>query len=160
MARHRPRLFWDSSALVGALMSRRAESPGRVLMRLGEAGLADMRVSQDVLQDVEWVLRKRGRGDLVSEVAVALDRAGFVAVPEPNEDTVAAGADLTGYWADARVLAAAEECGADVFVTTDKEHFIGNPLIGPPATNCRVMTPDEVLEWCRARVVQDDGPGP
>ncbi len=134
------------------LMSRSMDSPGRALMRLGEAGLLEMRVSQDVLQDAEWVFQRRNRSHLVNELVDALDRSGFEVVAEPNQETVNACAEWTGYWADARILAAAEECGANILVTVDKEHFIGNPLIGPPNTNCRAMTPYEALEWCRDRL--------
>ena len=39
---------------------------------------------------------------------------------------------MTGYRPDARVPAAAIECAADVLVTFDSTHFLGNPSIKPP----------------------------
>ena len=82
------------------------------------------------------------------ELALTLDRAKFAGESaEPMSDTVHDCLVLTAYLPDARVLACAVECVADVFVTTDKQHFLGNPLIGPPATRLRVMTPYEALEW-------------
>jgi hypothetical protein len=52
---------------------------------------------------------------------------------------------LTGYRSDARILAAAEECLADILVTHDRKHFVGNPLISPPDTHSRVKTAQEAL---------------
>lgn len=51
--------------------------------------------------------------------------------------------------------AAAEECIADIFVTHDKQHFLGNPLFSPPDTRCRVRTAQETLEWCLQKLQEE-----
>ena len=38
---------------------------------------------------------------------------------------------------------------ADLFITHDSEHFLNNPLIGPPDTKLRVVNPHQALEWVR-----------
>jgi predicted nucleic acid-binding protein len=152
VSRDKARLFWDSSAIIAAVMS---EDAGRQLLRLGEAEVVEMRLSRDVLQDLEFVISKRKPG-LLKELAVLLDAAGFDLSPDPNDETVDQCQELTGYRPDARVLAAALECDADLFITSDKVHFIGNPLIGPPTTNVRVTTPREALDWCRDRLSSAD----
>src|SRR5687768_616515 len=110
-----------------------------------------MRLSRDVLEDLEFVISKR-RPALLKDLALLLDRANFDLVGDPNAETIDRCVNLTGYRPDARVLAAAVECDADHFITTDKVHFIGNPLIGPPETKARMMTPREALDWCRNRL--------
>jgi predicted nucleic acid-binding protein len=152
-ASKRPCIFWDSSGLLAAVMSPRDNSPGRLLLKLGEAGLVDMRLSREVLGDCERVLR-RGDTQRVKQLAVLIDRANIAISLDPNDDTIEVCAQMTGYMPDARVLAAAVECSADVFVTHDREHFLENPLISPPDTNIRVLTVRESLEWCREQLAR------
>ncbi len=49
----RPKLFLDSSAVIAAALSSREDSPGRQLLLLGEAGVVDLRISREVLSDLE-----------------------------------------------------------------------------------------------------------
>ena len=147
----KPVVFWDSSALIAAVMSRSAESAGRQLLRLGEAGALDLRVSREVLRDCEFVVRKRNAA-LLPRLAFILAQTNFGTTLDPDPVTVDRCLDMTGYLPDARVLAAAIECDADIFLTHDTEHFLQNPLIGPPDTKLRVMTPAQCLEWCRDRL--------
>ena len=153
MNRVKSRLFWDSAGIITVVMSNDANSAGRQLLRLGEAGVIEMRLSRDVLEDLEYVVSRR-KPDLLKDLALLLDQANFDLVSDPNKETIDRCEALTGYRPDARVLAAAVECDADLFVTTDKVHFIGNPLIGPPATKVRAMTPHEALYWCRDQLAQ------
>ena len=44
------------------------------------------------------------------------------------------------------------ECDVDLFLTHDTEHFLQNPLIGPPETRLRVMTLYDALEWVHKRL--------
>ncbi len=149
----KPKLFWDSSGLIAAVLSPSAESPGRQLLRLGEAGAVDLRVSREVLRDAEYVIRQR-RPSLLAQLARILDAADVATTPDPNRETIERCLDMTGYLPDARVLAAAVECDADIFITHDTEHFLQNPLIGPPDTRLRVMTPRPCLDWCADRLRQ------
>lgn len=147
----RPRLFLDSSALIAAALSPRDESPGRQLLLLGEAGVVDLRISREVLGDLERLLRRRNPAALARFV-VLLDAADVATAPDPAPETVERCVDLTGYLPDARVLAAAVECDADLFVTHDTEHFLQNPLIGPPDTRLRVKDSRQALVWVRERL--------
>ena len=144
----KPRLFWDSSGLLGAIMSSSENSPGRVLFALGEAGLIDMRVSREVLNDCDRVLRSR-KPVLVRQLAVILHQARIVMAPEPNREIIARCTAMTEYTSDARVLAAAIACDADLFLSQDSVHFLQNPLIGSPDTKPRVVTLQQALEWLR-----------
>lgn len=150
----KPRLFWDSSALLDALFALEA-SPYYDLFDLGEAGAVDMHISPDVIRECEAILRRRG-DDLVALLAVALHEANFATTPLPNRETIDYCEQLTGYRNDARILAAAEECLADVLVTHDKTHFLGNPLLSPPDTHCRVKTAHETLDWILERMAKEE----
>jgi predicted nucleic acid-binding protein len=127
-------------------MSHTTYSTGRMLMKLGEAGTVDMRVSREVLGDCERVLRKIDPTQL-NELAVGIHMANIATTLDPHSETVARCMEMTGYRPDARVLATAIECDADLFITYDSEHFLRNPLIGPPDTKLRVVTPHQAFEW-------------
>ncbi|MCW3098037.1 MAG: hypothetical protein JWL77_3655 [Chthonomonadaceae bacterium] len=144
----KPKLFWDSSGLIGAIMSSSENSPGRLLLKLGEAGVVDMRVSREVLSDCDRVLRNR-KPVLVKQLAVILHQACIATALDPNRETIERCIEMTGYEPDARVLATAIECDADLFLTQDTVHFLQNPLIGPPDTKLRVVTLHQALEWVR-----------
>nr|WP_309690468.1 PIN domain-containing protein [Armatimonas sp.] len=151
----RPKLFLDSSAVIAAALSSREDSPGRQLLLLGEAGVVDLRISREVLSDLERLLRKRNPSALARFV-VLLDVADVATVPDPAQETVERCVELTGYLPDARVLAAAVECDADLFVTHDTEHFLQNPLIGPPDTRLRVKDSRQALLWCREKLGESE----
>lgn len=143
----KPRVFWDSSGIVTAVFSKNPHSAARQLLQLGDLGFVDMRYCREVVRDAQYLVQK-SRPELIPELALILSTADFAGeAAQPAPETVNACLAMTAYRPDARVLACAIECDADLFVTTDKQHFLGNPLIGPPATRCRVMTPYEALEW-------------
>ncbi len=106
--------------------------------------MIEMVLSHEVISDVERAIGSR-RPDLLPKVQEIIATAGLAVVPDGSVATVKNCLDLTGYRPDARVLAAAVECGADLLLTHDGTHFLGNPLIGPPATHLRVVTPAEAL---------------
>jgi len=147
----RPRVFWDSSAIISAILSRSADAPARRLLRLGESGLLDHCVSSEVLADVEYVVSKRDP-EASADLALILDRAGFRVVPEGRPEIVARYVDLTGYRPDARVLAAASACGAEMLVTFDATHLLGNPLTAPSSVGLWAVQPAEALDRCNARL--------
>ena len=160
MAYTRPRVFWDSSAIITAIFSKRPHSEARQILQLGDLGYVDMRYCREVLQDIQYQVRKF-RPDLMSELTLTLDRANFAGESaQPAPETVTLCFEMTAYLPDARVLACAIESDADIFVTTDKQHFVGNPLIGPPKTRLRVMTPSEALDWLQAELSRLGGEQP
>lgn len=143
----KPVLFWDSAALIRAVMGE-AHDPYRQLLEWGEAGLLDMRLSRDVIREVECILLNFG-DELVVTFALILDRARFAVTPDPDTDTVDWCEELTGYRADGRIVAAAHECNAEYLLTYDRRHLLENPLLGPPDMRCRVRTPEACLEAIR-----------
>ena len=153
---HRPILFWDSAALIRAVMGE-SRDPYRQLLQWGEIGAVDMRLSRDVMRETERVLRRYGE-DVIEDFARLLDRARFALTLDPTEETVNWCIELTGYRPDARILAAAHECNADVLLTLDREHLLGNPLLGPPDMRCVVRSPQECLEWLRKRWTETNRP--
>jgi len=145
------RLFWDSCALIDAVFAP-DDSPYSDLLDLGESGSVDMRISPDVTRECEAILRPYG-AEALSLLAILLDEADFATTPPPNDEMVDYCEQITGYRNDARILAAAEECCADVLFTHDKQHFLGNPLISPPETNCRARSAKEALAWCLQKLL-------
>lgn len=127
----KPRVFWDSSGIITAIYSKKPDSAARQLLQLGDLGFIDMCYCRDVVRDVQYLVQK-SRAELLPELALALNRADFNGESaQLSPATVSFCMAMTGYRPDARVLACAIECDADIFVTTDKQHFLGNPLIGP-----------------------------
>ncbi len=148
----KPRVFLDSSALIAAILSPREDSASRQLLRLGEAGVVNLRVSREVLRDTEYLIRRRNPA-LLPLLALLLDQSNIKVVSDAHKETVEQCLEMTGYLPDARVLAAAVECGADIFATYDTEHFLQNPLIGPLRTRLRVMNAHQAVEWCHAQLL-------
>jgi len=157
----KPRVFLDSSALIAAILSPREDSASRRLLRLGEAGVVALRASREVLRDAEYLIRRNPA--LLPLLALLLDQSNVKIVSDAPQEMIEQCLEMTGYLPDARVLAAAVECGADVFATYDTEHFLQNPLIGPPRTRLCVMNAHQAVDWCLAQLLsssQDETAGP
>lgn len=146
----RPVLFWDSAALIRAILKPRND-PYRQLLEWGEAGVVDNRISRDVLREVEHVVA-RFDDNSIADLASILDRADFAIASEPDPGSVRDCYERTGYLPDARIVAAAHECNAEFLLTFDRAHLLGNPLLGPPDTNSRVVTPHECLDLLLDRI--------
>jgi predicted nucleic acid-binding protein len=144
----KPRVFLDSCSLIAGVMATNRDSAIRQLLRLGELGVIDLRISPEVCDDADYVVRKR-RPESLPILAYLIDLSNIAVTLEPGGQTIANCLDMTGYLPDARVLAAAVECDADLFVTSDQQHFLQNPLVGPPNTRLRVVTAYKALEWIR-----------
>lgn len=114
---------------------------------LGEQGVVDLRISREVISDVERFVRGRNPA-LMPRVAETIAQGRMAITSEPSEETITQCEALTGYRPDARILAAAIECAADVLVTFDKTHLLGNPSIKPPEVSVMVMNAQDCLEWC------------
>ena len=141
------KLFIDSSALISGVLSSDDGPPMRGIVALGEMSVLDLRISNEVQGDAEYIVRKRAPASL-HIVAELIVKGNVATIPDPNDDTVKRCSVLTGYLPDARILAAAIECAADVLVTFDGEHLLGNASIRPPDASILVMTPKDCLEWC------------
>ncbi|MFN8497437.1 MAG: PIN domain-containing protein [Anaerolineae bacterium] len=137
------RLFLDTSALFAAIWS--AEGGARMLLRLGEAGVVQLVVSGQVLQEIERVLRRKAPVQL-GALALLLDAARVEVAPPARSDLIELSRALTGYDADALVLAAAWGAEVDFFVTLDKRHFLDNAALRS-AVRFRIGTPGDALAW-------------
>ena len=100
---------------------------------LGEQEVIDLRISREVISDVERFIRGRNPA-LLPKVAEIIDKGRMAITSEPNEDTIVLCKALTGYRPDARILAAAIECAADVLVTFDSTRLLGNPQHQAPGS--------------------------
>ncbi len=145
-----PRVFLDSNGLISAVITTRERTPIYRLVMLGEQDVIDLRISREVISDVERFVQNRNPA-MLPKVAEIIDKGRMVITPEPSEETISRCEALTGYRPDARILGAAIECNADVLVTFDAAHLSGNPKIKPPEVSVIVMNAQECLEWCFAQ---------
>lgn len=139
------RVFLDTSALFAGIWS--AEGGARMILKLGEAGAIHLLVSPQVLMEAEQVLRRKAP-DLLGLFALLLDRSRVETVPAARPDAVQECLALTGYPADALVLAAAKGRAVDYFVTLDREHFLRNDQL-KRSMPFPVGTPGDFLLWYR-----------
>ena len=146
----KPKIFLDSSGLISAVITPSEGVPIYRLVMLGEQGVIDLRISPEVIADVERFVRGRNQA-VLPKVAEIIAKGRMATTTPPNEDTIVHCETLTRYRPDARILAAAIECAADVLVTFDSTHLLGNPAIKPPDVSVMVMNPKECLEWCFAQ---------
>jgi predicted nucleic acid-binding protein len=121
-----------------------------MILKLGEARAVRVLVSPQVLTEMENVLRRKAP-DALGLLALLLDRSGVEVVPAPTPDAVQECLALTGYLADALVLAAAKITAADYFVTLDREHFLNNNELKRSAP-FPVGTPGDFLAWYRGLI--------
>jgi len=150
-------VFLDTSALFAGIWS--AEGGARMILRLGEARAIRLLVSPQVLGEIEGALRRKAP-DMLGVLALLLDRSGIEVVPAPSLEAVEQSQSLTGYSADAKVLAAAWAAGVDYFVTLDCVHFLDNPVVrlGSPqgvreAVPFPLGTPRDFLTWYREQFI-------
>jgi predicted nucleic acid-binding protein len=138
--------FLDSSALCSAMISPNEGAWVQRILTLGEKGVIDLRISGEVLGDVERFVRQLNPA-MLPKIAQIIALGNIEVTLPPDPSTTALCNELIGYLPDARILASAVECGADVLVTYDSEHLRGNPKIKPPAVSVLVMNPKEFLDW-------------
>ena len=143
------RAFLDTSALFAAIWS--ADGGGRMILKLGEAGVVQVLVSSQVLAEIEDVLRRK-LPEALPRLALLLDRCGAAVVKDVDRALLARCRALVLHAGDARVLAEAWTCGMDYFVTLDKAHFLDNPGLVPEALPFQLGTPGDFLAWYRDRL--------
>lgn len=148
--KHKPKVFLDSNGFISAVITTSERTPIYRLVMLGEQEVIDLRISREVISDVDRFVRARNPA-LLPKVAEIMAKGRMAITSEPNEDTIVMCEALTGYRPDARILAAAIECAADVLVSYDTAHLLGNPQIKPPEVSVMVMNAKDCLEWCFAQ---------
>lgn len=143
---NRPKIFLDTSALFSAIWSD--SGGGRLILKLGEAGLIQILVGSQVLSEISDVLKRKAPQSLPN-LAFLLDRCQVDTVSNTDDKILNRSMDLVAYRADALVLAEAIQGQCDFFVTLDREHFIKNPLL-PGNLPHMIGTPGDCIQWLRA----------
>jgi putative PIN family toxin of toxin-antitoxin system len=141
----RPDVFLDTSALIAGLLS---DSGGaRALFALGEAQALQLWCSQDVLAELDTVLRQKIPQQL-PVVSAWLARIRIELVQPPSIKTTRKLHRLVGHPKDPVVLAGAVDAKMDYLVTLDREHMLSNPSLRK-AHAFPIGTPGDCLAWFR-----------
>jgi predicted nucleic acid-binding protein len=149
--KHNARLFLDTSALFAGIWS--AQGGARMLLKLGEAGVVQLLVSAQVLEELETVIRRKAEG-LLPTLALLLDRSQInVASTAPLELQTSC-RELLPHPGDARILTDAGvltdawHSQVDFLVTLDRAHFLDDPNLAQEVP-CPLDTPGDCLAWLR-----------
>jgi predicted nucleic acid-binding protein len=142
------RVFLDTSALFAACWS--SEGGSRLVLVLGEAGLAIPIVSPQVLGEAEGAL-KRKSPQALPMLAVLLERASVGVGEKAPRAAVARMASAVGHHGDAQVVADAVLANVDYLVTLDRTHLLGNQKLAR-LVPFPLGTPGDFIAWFRARI--------
>ncbi len=145
LAMARPDVFLDTSALIAGLLS--GSGGARALFALGEAQAMQLWSSQDVLAELDTVLRQKIPQHL-PVVSAWLARIRLELVEPPSLRSVRKLHRLVGHSKDAVVIAAAMDARMDYLVTLDREHMLNNPTLRD-ALAFPMGTPGDCLAWFR-----------
>ncbi|MGQ9584989.1 MAG: hypothetical protein ACUVXG_06265 [Anaerolineae bacterium] len=81
----------------------------------------------------------------------ALHSAGVRIIHDPSPEDVRAHSGLIAHPADASIVLAAMQAGADDLVTLDRRHFLDDPGVAE-RVGLRLSTPGDALAWVRERL--------
>jgi predicted nucleic acid-binding protein len=146
--KHNARLFLDTSALFAGIWS--AEGGARMLLKLGEAGVVQLLVSAQVLEEIETVIRRKAES-LLPGLALLLDRCQVIVVPSAPLELQTPCRELLAHPGDARILADAWHNQADFLVTLDRAHFLNDPALAQEVPFPLGM-PGDCLAWLRSHL--------
>ena len=144
----KPEVFLDSSALFAAVWSD--QGGGRELLRLGEAGIVQIVVSDQVLSETEAVLRRKAP-PLLQDFAILVHRSGSRVHHGPSHEVADKYVAYTSHSGDARIVAAAVGSRSDYLVTLDRSHLLGNPTLERVA-GIPIGTPGDCIGWLAKRL--------
>jgi putative PIN family toxin of toxin-antitoxin system len=148
MARPKPKVFVDTSALIAGIASPKGAA--RELLRLAEIGLIEVVVSRQVIVEADRNITAK-LPECVDDLRVYIETLAPTFIEDPSAREVKPFFSLI-HPDDAPVLAAAVAAKADYLVTWDRKHFITK---GPRAlVRPSVMTPGEFLHEFR-RLMED-----
>jgi len=147
----RLRIFLDTSALFSGIWS---ESGGaRLILRLGEAGALQIVLSQQVLNELDSVLRRKAQ-HLLPILARLLDRIrAEIGAPGSDEHYQSCLA-LTSHPGDAHILADAWQAGVAHLVSLNQKHILDHPELAQtlPFT---VGTPGDFIQRYRSTLQEE-----
>jgi predicted nucleic acid-binding protein len=150
--KHKPRLFLDTSALFAGIWSH--EGGARMLLKLGEAGVVELLVSSQVLDEIEDVITRKAP-HLLAKFILLLDRSQTSVVPTASVASLNRCLTLVQHQGEGRILADAYENQADYLVTLDRAHFLGAEGLSEQVPLI-IGTPGDSLAWLK-RIVQGLG---
>ena len=143
------RVFLDTSAVFSAVYSEAGGA--RRILKLGEAGLLDLRVGPSVLAEAEAVINRKAP-TIAAHLVLLLDRSQVVVGREASSADLDAALAIVDYVPDAQILAEALASEAGYLVSLDRQHLLGNPradLLPFP-----IGTAGDFLAWYRRRLGQ------
>jgi putative PIN family toxin of toxin-antitoxin system len=143
------RVFLDTSALFAGIWS--AEGGARMILKLGESGIITLLVSQQVLTEIEGVVRRKAPEEL-GRLTLLLERLKLDIVSRINRDELTKSANVVSHSGDAKVIAAAWSSDVDYFVSLDKVHFLKNRKL-KKLLPFKVGTPGDFLTWFKEKLL-------
>lgn len=144
------RLFFDSSALFAATYS--PSGGAGELIRMAIQGNVQIVISQDVFEEsTRNLLRKAPKK--VTVLKQLLDVLEVEIADSPSAEEVREAGALV-VLKDAMILAAVKKANVSFFVTLDKKHFLGKPLLEEFAGKS-IGTPQEALAYVRNQLKID-----
>jgi predicted nucleic acid-binding protein len=147
------RIFLDTSALFAGIWS---ESGGaRLILRLGEAEALQIVLSQQVLNELDEVLRRKAP-HLLPTLARLLDRIQAEITTPGSDERYQTCLALIGHPGDARILADAWQAGADYLVSLNQKHILNQHGFAE-LLPYEIGTPGDFLQKFRAALDATDG---
>lgn len=117
MMNQRYRVFLDTSVIIAAVLSE--QGGARKIFQLGEAGVIQLIVGQNVLRECEEMVRRKVPESLPA-LAYLLELARFEVTSNPLDDKVENAMGIVEYEPETCVLAEAMESKPDWFITHEK----------------------------------------
>ncbi len=143
MARSKPKVFLDSSALIAGVAS--SKGAAREVLRLAEIRLIEAIVSRQVVVEADRNITAK-LPEWLDDFRAYVETLAPVLIEDPSARDVKRYSLLIDP-GDAPILAAASAAEADYLITWDRKHFMTK---GPQAlSRPKVMTPGEFLQELR-----------
>ena len=135
------RIFLDTSVIFAAVLSE--SGGGRVLFRLGVAGVLQLIVGSNVLRECEEVVRLKTPVSLPT-LAYLLELGMVEITTRSPDEFIEQAKAIVAYEPDAYVLAEAMSAEPDWFITHDKTHFLNANLSS--SLSIRIGTPGDLFQ--------------
>jgi len=145
------RVFLDTSTLFAGIWS--SKGGARMILKLGESGIISLLVSQQVLTEIEGVIRRKAPKEL-GTLALLLERSHIKTISQIGKDKLIKSSKVVDHYGDAKVIAAAWSSDVDYFVTLDQLHFLKNRKLRK-LLPLRVGTPGDFLSWFKEQLIQN-----
>ena len=141
-------LYFDSSALVGGIIS--AQGAARALLLMAEARVLAITVSSQVIVESERAIARVAPHALVP-FREAVRSSGLRIVRDPSPEQVQAHLDMSAHSADVPIVVAAMQAGVDYLVTLNRRHFVDDPTVSA-RSGLRIGSPGDALAWVREQI--------